>query len=130
MRLSLELQATRRQAGQGNLSTFRFSWDMRHDPKPRLETTIHLARPINATIGAPSSPLGRLALESLPISVLFLSKQCTSQTTMVHASTAAAPPTRQRGAAPMRAGGNDRRFALFDSTFDLLLVLTIIYFSD
>jgi hypothetical protein len=83
MRLRLELQATRRRAGQGNLSTFRFSWDMRHDPKPRLEATIHLTRPINATVGAPSSPPGLLALESLPISVLSLSTQCTSQTTMV-----------------------------------------------
>jgi hypothetical protein len=43
-------------------------------------------------------------------------------------STAAAPLTRQKGAAPTRAGGNDRRFLLFDPTFDLLLALTIIPF--
>jgi hypothetical protein len=41
------------------------------------------------------------------------------------ASTAAVPPTRQRGAAPMRAGGNDRRFLFFAFNFDSFLVLTI-----
>jgi hypothetical protein len=44
---------------------------MRYDPKPRLEATIHPARPINATIGAPSSPPGLLAFESLPISAFL-----------------------------------------------------------
>jgi hypothetical protein len=56
---------------------------MRHDPEPRLEATIHLARPINATVGAPSSLPSLLALESLPISALPLFKQCTSQINMV-----------------------------------------------
>jgi hypothetical protein len=82
-RLSLELQTTHWRTGQGNLSTFRFSWDMRHDPEPRLEATICLARPINETVGAPSSPPGLVALESLPISVLLFSKQCTSPINMV-----------------------------------------------
>jgi hypothetical protein len=74
---------THRQPGQGNLSTFQFSQDIRHDPEPQLEATICLARPINETVGAPSSPPSLLALESLPISALPLSKQCTSQSKMV-----------------------------------------------
>jgi hypothetical protein len=36
----------------------------------------------------------------------------------------------QRGAAPTRGGGNDRRFFLFDSTLDLFLALTIIPFCQ
>jgi hypothetical protein len=56
---------------------------MRHDPEPRLEATIYLARPINETVDAPSSRPSLLALESLPISTLLLSKQCTSQSSMV-----------------------------------------------
>jgi hypothetical protein len=56
---------------------------MHHDPEPQLEATICLARPINETVGAPSSPPSLLALESLPISTLLLPQQCTSQSKMV-----------------------------------------------
>jgi hypothetical protein len=54
MRLSLELQSTRRRIAQGNLSTFHVSWDMRHDLKPRPEATICFTKPINETVGAPA----------------------------------------------------------------------------
>jgi hypothetical protein len=54
MRLSLELQTTRRRIGHGNLSTFQVSWDMRHDLKPRPEAMICFTRPINKTVGAPA----------------------------------------------------------------------------
>jgi hypothetical protein len=45
------------------------------------------------------------------------------------ATTGAAPLMRRRGATPVRAGGNDRQFFFYDSSFDPLLFLTIILVS-
>jgi hypothetical protein len=118
-RLSLELQATRRRAGQGNLSTFRSSWDMRHDPQPRLEATIHLARPINVTIGAPSSPSGPLALESLPILALLQTVHIPN-----HNGAPPQPPPRLR-----RGRGEQRQCAPAVMIVDLSsLILFLIFF--
>jgi hypothetical protein len=71
IRLSLELQTTRRRIGQGNLSTFQVSWDMRHDLKPRPEATIDFARPINENRRCPQLFTKPLALKSSPTSNLL-----------------------------------------------------------
>jgi hypothetical protein len=85
----------------------------------------------DAQVNSPSVSLIRYLGFQLYLKSLFRSSNSAHpKPTWCAASTAAAPPTRQRRAAPTRAGGNDRRFLFFASTFDLFLVLTIIFFSD
>jgi hypothetical protein len=71
---------------------------MRHDPKPRLEATIHPARPINVTIGAPSSPLGLIALESLLILALLQTVHIPNH----HGAPPQPPPRLRRGRGEQR----------------------------
>jgi hypothetical protein len=102
---------------------------MRHDPTPRLEATIHPARPINATIGAPSFPPGFLALESLPTLALLQTVHIPNH----YGAPPQPPPRLRRGRGEQRQRAPEAMIVDPSSLirlFDILLALTIIPFSD